>query len=97
MNETGISTQQITGSSGLSWATLHSYVQWKWIEPPRLEHYGPGNGRGSRLLWDVDVVVNRVKQIQSYKKVGLTLKQIDAILKEKSTNDFLRDEPSTDY
>lgn len=79
MNENVITTKKLTAMSGVSWATLKVYVSRGWLQAPEIQHYGPGHGRGSRLLWDEDVV-NQVRQIQNLKKLGNSLEQIDAIL-----------------
>lgn len=89
MKKDGITTKKLAATTGESPGTLKNYVTRSWLKQPRLEHYGPGNGRGSRLVWD-RTVVNQVEQIQSYKALGHSLEQIDAILKEKPTNEFLR-------
>lgn len=78
-----VTTKELTGMSGLSWGTLNTYVHYGWIQPPQITPYGKGNGRGSRLLWK-KVVGNQIKQIQSYKKTGMSLNEIDKILKEKN-------------
>lgn len=83
MNETDIPIKELTAMTGTSWGTLNTYVRYGWIQAPRITPYGKGNGRGSRLLWDQSVV-NQVKQIQTYKKMGNSLEQIDDILKEKN-------------
>ena len=85
-----VTTKELTGMSGLSWGTLNAYVHYGWIQPPQITPYGKGNGRGSRLLWK-KAVVNQIKQIQSYKALGHSLEQIDAILKEKLTNELVRE------
>lgn len=82
MNDT--TTKEIVSMTGLSWGTLNQYVRFGWTQAPEIVPYGKGNGRGSRLLWDKDVV-NQVEQIQAYKKLGNSLEQIDDILQgEKS-------------
>lgn len=80
INENGITTRELTAMTGTSPGTQNTYVRFGWIQAPQLTPYGKGNGRGSRLVWGKHVV-KRVEEIQSYKALGHSLEQIDAILK----------------
>lgn len=80
MNEKRPTTKELTNEAGVTWGTLNGYVKRGVLKPPEIVHYGAKCGRGSRALWPPGSI-DRLLEIQRYRKLGLTLNEIGEILK----------------